>query len=82
MTDSINADIKDAIRFAQAMGVKDAIFVFLTPAMLQEVCKDAGIAYAPNAVRRMHVGRYTFIERDGLEKALVLQTDQLPGEIQ
>lgn len=78
---SINDDIKDAIRFAQAMGVTDAVHVFLTPAMLQAVCKDAVIDYHPDAQGRMFVGRYTFTERDGLEKALVLQTDQLPGQI-
>ena len=76
---TINEDIKDAIRFAQSMGVTDSNWVFLTAEMLQAVCDEVDKPVVLDELGRMQLGNYTFVVREGLEKALVLQPHTIPA---
>jgi len=68
--------IKDAMRFAHQLGVPGLTAVVLTDAMLQEVCADAGIAFAPKN-GRLYIGNYLFVLCENTDKALVLRPEDI-----
>jgi len=75
----LTPDIRDAAVFARKMGVKDANIVFLTESMHRKVCLDVGEPYLIDVRGRLVLGSFTFIVREGLDKAIVLQPHMIPS---